>query len=107
MLAPMSQLRVETMQGAMVDRIDVNWRDDLALVTFFPSPAAMQIHVLRADGLTRLEVVRGVGASRLVKEARQTKGTGAAPDRVDLVMADGHTVRIEAARFTLDPAPKT
>jgi hypothetical protein len=96
----------DRLRGATLDRVSVNWRDGVALVSFFPSPQSpekMHMCTLRAEGVTRLEVVMGPTGSRVVREVVQVAGKGGAPGRVDVTTEDGETVRLDGASFHIDP----
>jgi hypothetical protein len=58
---------------------------------------------LRAEGIARLEVVRGGSGSRVVRTVVQVAGKSGAPGSVEVTTEDGETVRLEAVSFHIDP----
>jgi hypothetical protein len=96
----------ERLRGATLDRVSVNWRDGVALVSFFPSPTSaetMHMCTLRAEGVTRLDVARGASGSRVVRAVAHVPGKAGAHGRVEVTTEDGESVRVEAATFHIDP----
>jgi len=96
----------ERLRGATLDRVSVNWRDGVALVSFFPSPTSpekMHMCTLRAEGVTRVEVVRGASGSRVISGVVHVASKTDAPGLVDVTTEDGETVQVHAMSFHIDP----
>ncbi len=88
---------LETLVGATLDDVTVDWRNGIVLVTFLAANAKHPASALRATEFSRVEIPRGgAGASRRVRSAEQ------AGDTIAIVMDSGETLRLTAARFAVD-----
>lgn len=88
---------LETLAGATLDDVTVDWRNGIVLVTFLAAHAQHPASALRATDFSRLEVPRGgKGASRRVRSAEQSG------DTISIVMETGETLRVTAGRFAVD-----
>lgn len=91
----------DELRGATLDRLSIDWRNGIALVSFLPARADAESHLLRATAVVRVEVARGASAARTVRAVRTFEGP---PPRVEITVESGETIVIEAGAVAVDPS---
>jgi hypothetical protein len=93
--------RLGDLSGATLDQLAVDWRNGIARLTFLPSPAMRESYALRATDVIRVDVARGAGASRIVREVREVT-RDASHTTVEVAMESGEVLRLEARSIAID-----
>jgi hypothetical protein len=99
----MSQLSFHDLTGATLDELTVDWRNAIARLTFLPVKAGAETCAVRASGIVRVSLERTSGAARVVRSVRHLAAVGSPRATLEIAMASGETLRLEAASFAIDP----
>ncbi len=93
----MDEVKLEDLAGATLDRVAVDWRNGIVLVTLLNVTKHNESCALRATEFSRVEVPRsGPGASKIVKSATRSG------DTLVVVMESGESLRVQSASFAID-----
>ena len=91
----MDELKLEDLAGATLDRVAVDWRNGIVLVTLL-NVKDHESCALRATEFSRVEVPRSASASKIVKAATRSG------DTLVLSMESGEALHVQSARFAID-----
>lgn len=87
------------LHDAVLDRLTFDWRNAQARIDFLPSSKLLAASWIRAHEVTSVRVpTRAPGASEKVKEVRRAEG------RLEIEMASGDRIVVEATRFAFERA---
>lgn len=90
------ELSLEDLAGATLDRVVVDWRNGIVLVTLLNVTKHDESCALRATEITRVEIPRGASASKTVKSATRTGST------LVVEMESGESLRVESKSLAID-----
>lgn len=99
----MSRATFHELRGATLDRVDVDWRNGITLITFLPPPGVRGSFALRVTEFARIDINRKAEASRIVREVNRVQGETGAHVSLEITMESGETHHIEAQEIALDP----
>lgn len=99
----MSRATFHELRGATLDRVDVDWRNGITLITFLPPPGVRGSFALRVTEFARIDINRKAEASRIVREVHRVQGEAGAMVKLEISMESGENHHIEAKEIALDP----
>ncbi len=99
----MSHATFHELRGATLDRVDVDWRNGITLISFLPPPGVRGSFALRVTEFARIDIHRKPEASRVVREVNRVPGEAGALVKVEISMESGEKHHIEAKHIALDP----
>ncbi|MEO6420189.1 MAG: hypothetical protein ABIP39_12310 [Polyangiaceae bacterium] len=99
----MSRATFHELRGATLDRVDVDWRNGITLISFLPPPGVRGSFALRVTEFSKIDITRKAEASRVVREVHRVQGESGAKVSVEISMESGEKHHIEAQEIALDP----